>query len=100
MPIPKCNFAKITAAQCRDRTAFLLCAINPVRKTIVGRNVIELRRWLVVPSAPGRAAIDADHRALIACERDNLRVFPADPDALVIVPARSALEAYKCFPAV
>jgi len=53
--------------------------------------VVKLRGWLIVPSAPSFAAVDADHRALIGAERDNLRIFRADPDALVIVAAGRAL---------
>src|SRR5438876_4236336 len=99
-PIAKGNFAVIAAALRRDRTAFLLRAVNPIRKTIVRGQVIELRRRLVVPSAPGRTAVHANDRALIGAERDNLRIFPADPDALVTVAAGRAFESHKCFSAV
>ena len=99
-PIAESNFAVIAAAHRRDGTAFLLRTVDPIRKTIVGGHVIKLRGWLVVPSAPGRAAIDADDRALIGGERDDLRIFAADPDALVVVAAGRALESNKRFSAV
>src|SRR5712664_3270059 len=99
-PIAESNFAVIAAAHRRDGTAFLLRTVDPIRKTIVGGHVIKLRGWLVVPSAPGRAAIDADDRALIGGERDDLRIFAADPDALVVVAAGRALESNKSFSAV
>jgi len=73
-PVAKRDFAVIAAALRRHGTAFLLRAVNPIRKTIIGGDVIELRGWLVVPTAPGRAAVHADDRALIRAERDDLRV--------------------------
>ncbi len=100
MPIAKRNLAVIAAALRRHGAAFLLRAVNPIRKTIVGGDVIKLRRWLVVPTAPRRAAIHADDRALIGAERDDLRMFRADPNALVIVAAGRAFESHKCFSAV
>src|SRR5712692_7046443 len=100
MPIAKCNFAIIAAAQRGNGAAFLLRAVNPVRRTVVGGNVIELGGWLIVPTAPRRAAVHADDRALIGAERDNLRIFRADPNALVIVAAGRALETNKSFSSV
>ena len=100
LPIAKRNFAVIAAALRRNGAAFLLRAVNPIRKTIVGGDVIELGGWLIVPTAPGRAAVHADDRALVGAERDDLRIFRADPDALVIVAARRAFEPHECFSAV
>src|SRR6266568_2073843 len=100
MPIAKSNFAVIAAALRRHGAALLLRAVNPVRKAIVGGDVIELRGWLIVPTAPRRAAVHADDRALIGAERDNLRMFRADPDALIVVSAGRAFESYKCFSSV
>src|SRR5207302_3533791 len=65
LPIAKSNFTVVTAAYRGRRSALLLRSIDPVRKAIVGSHMIELRRRLVVPTAPRRAAIHADHRALI-----------------------------------
>src|SRR5258706_16305248 len=100
MPVAKNNLPIIAAAMGRHGAAFLLRAVNPVRKTIVSRDVIELRRWLVVPTAPRLAAVHADDHSLIGAERDNLRMFRADPDALIIVTAGGAFETYKCFSSV
>src|SRR5260370_11215010 len=100
MPIAKSDFAVIAAALRGHGAALLLRAVNPVRKTIVGGDVIELRRWLVVPTAPRLAAVHADDRALIGAERDNLRMFHANPDALIIVAAGGSFETYKCFSSV
>jgi hypothetical protein len=49
-----------------DSAAVLLRAGDPVRKTIVGSEVIDLCGGLVVPRAPRDCAVDANDRALIA----------------------------------
>src|ERR1700687_5493297 len=52
MPIAKSNLAIVAAADHRGSAAILLRAIDPVGKLIVDGHVIELRRGLVVPTAP------------------------------------------------
>ncbi len=74
-PVAKSDFAEVAAAGGADAAAFLLSAIDPVRKLVVGDDVIELRRGLVVPGTPGLSAIHADGRALIDGEGDDVRDF-------------------------
>ena len=69
MPIAKSDFAPVAAAGDAGRAAFLLSAVNPVGKLIVGDDVIELRGGLVVPAAPGFAAVDGDGCALVEASR-------------------------------
>ena len=90
MPVSKCNLSLIAARGDTCRAALLLPAIDPVRELVVGDDVIELRRRLVVPTAPGAPAVDGDGRALINREQDNLRIVRVDPDAVIIVAARRA----------
>ena len=71
---------------------FLLPAAHAVGKRVVGAHVVELRRRLVVPGAPGVAAVDGDDRALVAGEQHDRRVVGVDPDAVVVVAARRAAE--------
>ena len=97
MPLAKSDFAVVAAAQRACGAALLLRAVHPVRKSIVGGHVIKLRGRLVVPRAPGCAAIHADHCALVAGERDDVRIFAAYPDALIIIAAGSAFEADERF---
>src|SRR5258706_3379329 len=97
VPLAKRDFAVVAAAQRSCGAAFLLRPIHPVRKPIIGSHVIELGSRLVVPTAPGSAAIYSDYSALIARERDRLGVLAADPDALIIIAARRAPESHKCF---
>ncbi len=65
MPVAKRDLAIVAAAGNARGAALLLPAVDPIRKAIVGDHVIELRGRLVVPGAPGCAAIDRDGGALI-----------------------------------
>ena len=49
LPIAERDLAFIAPAFDSDRTAFLLSAVKPVRKRVVGANVIQLRSRLVIP---------------------------------------------------
>src|SRR5260370_24184463 len=100
MPLTKCYFAVVAAAHGSRGAALLLRAIHPIGKAIVGRYMIKLRGWLVVPRAPGSPAIHGNHGALIARQRNRLRMLAANPNALVVVSPRCAPEAHKCFPGV
>src|SRR5581483_2644548 len=91
-PIAEGDFPVIAAAGGSHRAALLLSAINPVRKLIVGNDVVELRRGLVVPGAPGRATIDAERRALVAAEKNDFWIGWVDPDAVIVVASRSAFD--------
>src|SRR6202158_2219531 len=91
-PVAKSNFAKIAAAGGADRAAFLLGAIDPVRKLVVGDDVIELRGRLVVPGTPGLSAIHADGRPLVHRDGDNVGVLGIDPDGVIVVSARRAFD--------
>ena len=75
-----------------DRAAVLLRAGHPVRKAIVGGDVIDLRGRLVVPRAPGRGAVHADDRALIAAENHPVRIVRIDPELVIIVAAGRAFD--------
>src|SRR6516164_10876252 len=99
-PIAERYFTVVAAALRRDATRFLLAAVDPVGEAVVGRDVKKLRGRLVVPAAPGLASIHADDRALVGGKCDGLRVFRADPDALIIVAARRAFPSYERFATV
>src|SRR5207244_10609326 len=63
------------------------------RSSELCRDVVHLRRRLVVPRAPRLAAVDADDRPLIARERDDVRIVRVDPAALIVVASRRAADA-------
>src|SRR5260370_5385668 len=68
--------------------AVLLRAVDPVRKTAVGDDVVELARGLVVPRTPRLAAVHGDNGALIAAEHHALRFIGINPQEMVVVAAR------------
>src|SRR6266852_9195094 len=100
MPLAKCDFAVVAAAHRTNGPAFLLSAVNPIRKAIVRGHVIELRGRLVIPSAPRGAAVDGNYRALIAGERNRLRMLAADQNARIVIAARCAAKSDEGLSAV
>src|SRR6185437_5491059 len=92
VPIAQRDLPVIAAAGDADRAAFLLRGVDVVGEFVVGDDVVRRRGRLVVPGAPGLAAVDAQGAALVHAERDDLRVFRIDPDAVVVVAARRALD--------
>src|SRR5882762_11764842 len=66
MPFAESDLAIVATAGDAGRAALLLAAAQTIRKGVVGIDVIHLRCRLVVPTAPGRSAVDGYHRALIA----------------------------------
>ena len=58
---------------------------------MVGGHVIELGGSLIVPGAPGTAAVERDDRSLIGHHEHDVRLQRVDPEPLVVVTAgRSA----------
>src|SRR5581483_12415612 len=93
VPVAGGDLAVVAAAGDPGRPALLLAAVDPVREPVVGDDVVELRRRLVVPTAPGLAAVDGDDRPLVGGDEDHVRVVGADPDGVVVVPAGGAADA-------
>src|SRR5262249_1092070 len=91
-PVAKRDFSAIAAHRRANRAAVLLRARHPVGKAVVRRDVIDLRRWLVVPRTPRRASVDADDRSLIAPENHPVRIVRIDPKLVIIVAAGRALD--------
>ena len=59
-PIAWSDLAVIGAAQHGRASAILLRAVYDIGKLVVSNHMIELRRGLVVPRAPGLAAVETD----------------------------------------
>ena len=70
----------VAAAHGSDRSALLLPAVHPVRNAIVGDHMVELRGRLVVPGAPGLAAIHRERRTLIGRDQHDVRIVGVDPN--------------------
>ena len=92
MPLAKRDRTVVAARDNAGGSAFLLASVHPVRKAVVGGDVKHLRRRLVVPRAPRLAAVDRDRRALIGGDQDDVAVRGVDPDRVVVVAARRALD--------
>ena len=99
-PIARRDLTVAGAARDRNRVAILLRAIHRVRKLVVGGHVIELRRRLVVPTAPGLAAVEADRGSLVRPENHARGICGIDPDLVIIVAARRAAHDRNCLPAI
>src|ERR1035441_4577137 len=90
MPIAKRDLAIVAPAGNASRAALLLSAAQAIGKSIVGVHVIHLRRRLVVPGAPGLAAVYGNDGALIAGQDDRVGIVGIDPDVLIIVTDRKS----------
>src|SRR5438477_7347432 len=100
VPLAKIDRAITAATGDADRTAFLLAAVQAIRKRVVGTDVIKLGRGLIVPRAPTLPAIDCDDRALIAAEQDDVWIVGVDPNVLIIVATRRTAPTFPSFAAV
>ena len=87
MPVAKRDLAVVAASGDADRTAFLLARADSIRECVGDADVVELRRRLVEPRAPGRAAVDRDDGTLIADQHDVPGVVRTDPQVLVVIAA-------------
>src|SRR4029077_5932473 len=91
-PVAEGDLPVVAAAGDAGGAAFLLAAVDPVGRLIVGADVVELRGGLVVPTAPGGAVVDADGSSLVGGEQDDVRIVGIDPDGVIVVAAWRALD--------
>src|SRR6185312_11312322 len=82
-PVAERDLAVVAPAGDGDRAAVLLRAENAVGELVVGDDVIGLGGRLVVPGAPGLAAVDGDRPALVDADGH-------DPGVVVVVATRRA----------
>ena len=68
-PVSRRDLSVIGAAQNRGTTAILLCPVHNIGKLVIGDDMVKLCRGLVVPSAPGLAAIETDRSSLVGSEK-------------------------------
>ena len=91
-PVAIRDRAVVAAARHAHRAVLLLAAADAVGKRVVRRHVVELAGRLVVPGAPGLAAVQRDDRALIGGEQDDVGVVGIDPAVLIVLAAWRAFE--------
>ena len=99
-PIERSYCSENAAAGGADRAAVLLGRVDPVRKLVIDGDVIDLRRWLVVPRAPIEPAVLRNRRALVSAEEYSISVGWIKPHLLGIISARCTLESGERFAAV
>ena len=90
LPIAHGDLAELAAASHADGAAVLLRARDPVRKTEIRRDMVNLRCRLVQPRAPLRRicrAVQRDDGALIARDDHDVGVRRTDPQLVIIVAA-------------
>src|SRR6266481_1101659 len=90
-PIPLGDLSVVSAAGDRCGAAVLLRSVDPIGEPVIGGHSVKLSRWLVVPRAPGLAAIYADGRALIDAQDNSLRICGIDPHRMVVISAGKSM---------
>ena len=91
-PLAHGDRAVVAATRDTDRAAVLLTGIDPVRESIVGREVVKLASRLVVPVAPCRPTIHGDRGTLVASRNTAIRLARIDPQEVIVVTARRAAD--------
>src|ERR1700733_1836901 len=95
VPFPERDFAIVAPAAGSDRAAFLLPTVDPIWKLVVGDDMVELGRWLVIPGTPALSSVHGYDGALIGNQQDDVRVVRVNPKSMVVVAARRAPEAVE-----
>ena len=90
--------ALLGARRHADGGIVLLRAVEAIRELVVGGDVIELCRELVVDGRPGVAAVVRDTGAAVVALDHALRVARVDPQVMIVAMRRGHLR--KCFAAV
>ena len=72
----------------RDRGIILLRSVQPVGKSVVGSDVVELRRWLVVERGPTGAAVGGNGCPAVVAVDQTPRIVGINPEAMVITMRR------------
>src|SRR5581483_11080205 len=78
-PVQRPDLTQLASRARAHRTGVLLRGVDPVRETVVGRDVIDLLGVLIVPRAPGLTAVQRDDGALVVAEDDATAVGRIDP---------------------
>src|SRR5207245_11625714 len=91
-PAAEGDRAEVAATRHPGGPRILLGAVDTVGEGVVRNHVVELSRGLVVPAAPGAAAVERDHRALVAAHDHARRARGIHPQLMLGVPACLSLE--------
>ena len=100
VPLAQGDLAVRATARHAGGAAFLLSAAEPIREGAIRGDVEHLRGGLVVPGAPGGAAVHGDDRPLVSGEEHHVRIDRVDPDAVVVVASRRPAQGGERLPSV
>src|SRR5205807_3821052 len=84
VPVAQRDRPIVGAARDRDGAVVLLRAVEAVGKLVVGRDVVELRRGLVVHSGPGGAAVERYGGAAVVPLDHAARILGIDPQDVAV----------------
>ena len=99
-PVPGSDLTQIAAAARAHDAAVLLAPVDPIGESVVHGDFVHLRGGLVVPGAPGVAAVEADRGALIAAVHNAVGIDGVKPPLARVVAARRAFESHQGMPSV
>src|SRR6185437_1793274 len=91
-PIEVADLAERTSTGDGERDAILLAAVDPVGIPVIGGDLVDLGRLLVVPRAPGSTAVETDRRPLIPTVHDMAWIGRIDPPLVRVVAPGGSFE--------
>ena len=94
-PILAPDYTGVPAAGDADIRIILLCAVNVIGKGVVDRDVIKLRRRLIILRGPGLAAVHRNACASVIRVADTICVLRINPETVMI--AVTGRKQIKCF---
>src|SRR6185437_7658960 len=86
------DLAERTSTGDGERAAILLAAVDPVGIPVIGGDLVDLGRLLVVPRAPGSTAVETDRRPLIPTVHDMAWIGRIDPPLVRVVAPGGSFE--------
>ena len=86
-PVLAPDYTGITSAGDANIRIILLCAVNVIGKRIVDRDMIKLRRGLIILRGPGLAAVHRNARASIIRVANAICVLRINPKTVMIAVA-------------
>src|SRR2546425_1377907 len=92
LPVQGRDRAQVASTARGDRSGVLLRRVDPIGKGVVGSDVVDLLRGLVVPRAPGVAAVERDDRPLVVARSEE---HTSELQSLAYLVCRLLLEKKK-----
>ena len=84
IPVGAVDGAFVAAARDANGGVILLRSVNPIRHRIVGNDMVELRRRLIILARPVLATIQSHSHAAVVRRDHALGIHRIDPQAVVV----------------